>query len=97
MAASIHIVARFRANAEKEEALKAVLLALVVPTRGELGCYRYDLLQSSTDPREFCIIERWDTEKSLEQHMGSTHLKKALADASELTDGPPEGRRYVLL
>ena len=97
MPASIHIVARFRAKTGKEDALKSVLSALVAPTRRELGCYQYDLLQSPTDPREFCFIERWDAEKALEQHTSAEYLKKAVTEAAELTEGPPEGHRYVLV
>lgn len=97
MPATVHIVARFRAKEGKEDALKSVLNSLVAPTRRELGCYQYDLLQSPDDPRELCIVERWDTAAALTQHMSSEHLQKALADAKELTEGAPEGRRYVLV
>ena len=97
MAATIHIVARFRAKAGKEDELKSVLVSLVAPTRRELGCYQYDLLQSPTEPQELCIVERWDSEPALEQHMASEHLKKGLAAAKDLIDGPPEGRRYILV
>ena len=44
MAATVHVLARFAAQPGKEDALKAVLIALVPPTRRELGCYQYDLL-----------------------------------------------------
>ena len=97
MPASIHIVARFRAQAGKEDALKTVLSTLVAPTRRELGCYQYDLLQSPTDLREFCFVERWESEKALEQHTSSEYLKKALTDAADLIEGPPEDLRYVLV
>ena len=97
MAATIHMIARFRAKAGKEEALKNVLLTLVAPTRREIGCYQYDLLQGYKNPGEFCFVERWDTERALEQHINSDHLKKALADAAELTEGPGEGGRYAIV
>jgi quinol monooxygenase YgiN len=97
MAATVHIIARFRAKEGKEDALKAVLVALVPPTRREVGCYQYDLLQSPTEPQEFCIVERWDNEASLAQHTASEHLKKALAESKDLTDGPAEGRRYAIV
>ena len=97
MGATIHLVAKFRAKAGKENELKAVLVSLVAPTRRELGCYQYDLLQSPTEPQEFCIVERWDTEGSLAQHTASEHLKASLTAAKDLIDAPPEGRRYVLV
>ena len=97
MAASIHVVAHFRAKAGKEDALKNVLISMVAPTRRELGCYQYDLLQSPTDPRDFCFVERWDGEKALDQHLDTEYVKKGLAAATELIEGPPEGRRYIIV
>jgi quinol monooxygenase YgiN len=95
--ASVHVIARFRAKAGNEAALKAVLSSLVAPTRRELGCYQYDLLESPTDAQEFCLVERWENEKALEQHTETEHVRKALAEAAPLTEEPPEGRRYILV
>src|SRR5262245_35220890 len=97
MPATIHIVAKFRAKEGKEDALKRVLNTLVIHTRRELGCYQYDLLQSTTDAREFCILERWDTETALAQHMSSEHFKTGVAEMKELTEGAPSGGRYALV
>ena len=97
MPATIHIVAKFRAKEGKEDALKRVLNTLVTKTRRELGCYQYDLLQSSADPRDFCMIERWDREESLAQHMASAHFTHAIAELKDLTEGAPAGSRYALV
>ena len=97
MPASVHVVARFVAKEGKEEALKNVLIAFVAPTRRELGCYQYDLLQSPTDPREFCFVERWESEKALAQHAASEHLRQGREAAAELIDGPAEARRYNIV
>ena len=97
MPASIHIVAHFRSKAGQEDALKNVLSTLVAPTRRELGCFQYDLLQSPTDPREFCFVERWESEKALSQHVAADYLAKGLAEAAELIEGPPQGHSYVLV
>jgi quinol monooxygenase YgiN len=97
MPATIHVVARFRAKPGKEAALKDVLLSIVVPSRRELGCYQYDLLQSPTNPGEFCFVERWDSEKALEQHGASEHVAKARAQFPDLVDGEPDRSRYVIV
>ena len=97
MAATVHVVARYTAKAGKEDALKKVLIALVAPTRREIGCYQYDLLQSPTDPRDLCFVERWDTENALAQHAASEHLKKARAETAELIEGPVDVRRYNIV
>ena len=97
MPATVHVIARFTAKAGKEDELKAVLTALVPPTRRELGCYQYDLLAEAADPREFCFVERWDDNEALDQHLETEHLKKALAAIEDLVATPPDIRRYTLV
>jgi quinol monooxygenase YgiN len=94
MASTIHVIARVRAKEGKEEALKAVLLALIPPSRRELACYQYDLLQSTTDPRDFCFVERWDGEGALDQHAKSDHVTKAGTLMTDLVEAPPDIRRF---
>jgi len=94
MAASVHVVSRFIAKTGKEQALKSVLNALIAPTRRELGCYQYDLLENQSDPREFTFVERWENEKSANQHGETQHLKHALSQVEGLVDSPPDIRRY---
>jgi quinol monooxygenase YgiN len=94
MPATVHVIARVRAKEGKEEALKAVLVALVPASRRELACYQYDLLQSAADPRDFCFVERWDGEAALDQHAKSEHVTRAGAQMADLVEAPPEIRRY---
>ena len=97
MPATVHVVARFIAKPGKEEALKAVLTALIAPTRREVDCYQYDLLTNQKDPREFCFVERWGSDKALDQHGETTHLKAAIAEVEPLVEGPPDVRRYHIV
>ena len=97
MAATVHVLARYVAKAGKEDALKAVLTALVPPTRRELGCYQYDLLVETADPRQFCFVERWDDGAALDEHLATRHVKEALQQVETLVDGPPDIRRNVLV
>ena len=97
MAATVHVLARYVAKVGKEDALKAVLTALVPPTRRELGCYQYDLLVETADPRQFCFVERWDDGAALDEHLATRHVKEALQQVETLVDGPPDIRRYVLV
>jgi quinol monooxygenase YgiN len=94
MPATVHVIARVRAKEGKEEALKAVLVALIPPSRREIACYQYDLLQSSADPREFSLVERWDGEPALDQHAKSDHVAKAGTQMADLVEAPPDIRRY---
>lgn len=94
MAATVHVVARFVAKAGKEDALKAVLTALIAPTRRELGCYQYDLLQNPLDATDLCFVERWEHTKAIDQHVDSAHFKDTLTKVEDLVETPPDIRRY---
>jgi quinol monooxygenase YgiN len=94
MPATVHVVARFVARAGKEQPLKTVLNTLIAPTRRELGCYQYDLLENPKDPRDFCFVERWESEKSVDQHAASAHVQQVLAQVETLVEEPPDIRRY---
>ena len=94
MPSTVHVVARFAAKQGKEQALKTILNALIAPTRRELGCYQCDLLENPSDPRDLCFVEKWENDKSAEQHGESPHMKHALTQAEPLVEAPPDIRRY---
>jgi quinol monooxygenase YgiN len=97
MAATVHVLARYVAKAGKEDALKSVLIGLVPPTRRELGCYQYDLLEDSSDAKQFCFVEKWDDAAALDQHLATSHMKAALVQVEALVETPPDIRRYTLV
>ena len=97
MAATVHVVARYVAKAGKEEAVKTVLTALIAPTRREVDCYQYDLLFNPADPHDFCFVERWGSEKSLDQHGETAHVKTAISQVEGLLEVPPDIRRYRII
>ena len=97
MAASVHVVARYLAKPGKESDVKGVLNALIAPSRRELGCYQYDLLGNPDDPRDFCFVERWEDDRSVDQHRETAHVKAARAQVEGLVEVPPDVRRYHVL
>ncbi len=97
MAATVFVVARFRALEGQDEALKQALLKMVPPTRREPGCIQYDLLQSPEDPRDLCFLERWESDRALQQHIQGEGLQRMLGDARAFIDGTPHGARYTMV
>jgi quinol monooxygenase YgiN len=97
MPATVHVIASYRARPAKEAALKSLLTGLIAPTRRELGCYQYDLLENPADPADFCFVQRWDGERAFEQHLDTSHVKAVLAQVEELAERPPDIRRYRLV
>ena len=89
MPATVHVLAHYVAKPGKEDALKSVLVALVPPSRRELGCYQYDLLVDSADPRQFCFVERWDDDAALDQHLATNHVKNASGKSKDWSRSLP--------
>ena len=98
MAASVHVVARYLAKPGKEDEVKDVLIALIAPSRREIGCYQYDLLRNPRrDPRDFCFVERWEDDEAVDQHSGTAHVTTTIARVEGLVEVPPDVRRYWIL
>ncbi len=97
MAATAHVFARYLARPGQEEAVKAVLTALIAPTRRELGCYQCDLLENRIDPRELCFVERWESDKAFDEHLEMSYVKSATAQLADLLETPLDIRRYHIV
>ncbi|OUL18632.1 putative quinol monooxygenase [Nostoc sp. 106C] len=94
---TIRVVARVTALPDKVEALKAVLLALIEPTRQEAGAIKYELLQNQYDPTDFTFVEEWTSNEALNIHLDSPHLQEAAAKLEGLVAATPDIRRYYLV
>ena len=84
----VTVLARFKAKAGKEEALKQAIMACVAPTRAEAGCINYDLHVSSDDKGVFMLYENWVSKKLLEEHLEMPYLVKLKEQAGELCAEP---------
>lgn len=94
---TVHIVARITAKSDAVTQLRAVLEALLTPTRQEAGCHRYLLLQNQQDPTDFTFVEEWADDAAIDQHLRSAHLQRAFAQAAGLLAGQPDIQRYELI
>ncbi len=72
--AHLTVVATLKARPGQEEALLAMLQALIGPTRAEQGCIAYELNRSDDEPGTFLFSERWESRPLWEAHMRSPHL-----------------------
>lgn len=94
---TLHVVAHIRVESGHEDAGRAVLTALLEPTRREPGCIRYELLQNSSDPGDFTFVEEWESDAALDAHLATPHVQAALARLRPLLGAPPDIRRYRLV
>jgi len=63
----------FIAKEGHEEKMKALLSAMVVPSKASDGCIFYDIFQYENNPRKFMAVESWRDEKALDGHKASAH------------------------
>ncbi|MEV4429144.1 putative quinol monooxygenase [Streptomyces sp. R-07] len=87
---AVTVIARLRAAAGKEEAVREQALALVAPTLAEPGCLSYRPYQDPVEPGSWIVVEEWADRAAFEAHLRSPHLAAAMAAGPELLSGPPE-------
>ena len=91
------VIARFTARAGMEDRLKAVLQALVEPTRLEAGCLHYEVVQAQADPRQFTFFEKWEDVPSLLAHAQAPHVVRARVLRADLIEGPSDVTRWNIV
>lgn len=84
-AAPLTVIAIITAKEGQEAALRALQEKLVVETRAEDGCLRYELNQSLDDGRILIFVEIWETEEKWRAHIdGGALANFAAAGGREL-------------
>jgi quinol monooxygenase YgiN len=91
----LHVIAHIRAQPEHADTVRDVLIEYVEPTRGEAGCFVYDLFQDCADPAHFTFIEEWSDGAALEAHSKSAHITAGRARLAGLV--ATEVTRYARL
>lgn len=56
-----------------EDKMKALLEAMVVPSKKEDGCIFYDIFQYENNRAKFSAIESWRDEVALDGHKATEH------------------------
>ncbi len=65
----------FIAKSDGIDAMKAILSAMVEPSKAEDGCLFYEIVQYANRPEKFMAVETWRDEEALEGHKTSEHYK----------------------
>ena len=93
----LFIFARFHARAGEESALEEALLAVVAPSREEVGCLSMHAFRSTRDPRLFYIHSRWTDEDAFEYHATLPHTVRFIERVEPLIDHPLDVTRARLV
>ena len=58
-----------------EDQMKALLTAMVAPSKAEPGVIFYDIFQCTENRRKFYAVESWESEEALAGHATTEHYK----------------------
>lgn len=94
MADTVKVVLKLAARPDKLGEVAALLQHLAAQSRKETGCLDYQLLQNSSDPCDFVVLEDWDGNAALDAHMTTPHVQDAFAQAPDLLAKAPERGLY---
>lgn len=93
----VKVITRVVAREDTAERVREILLGLVEPTRAENGCLSYELLENRTDPKDFAVVQVWDSDETLEAHFDTDHFKGAARVLTQLIHEVPDIRRYDVI
>ena len=88
------VVARIVAKAQSVEVVRKELTSLFEPTRQEVGCILYELMQNEADPTDFTFYEEWTNGAALDAHARSAHIASTFQALDGHLASPPDVRRY---
>ncbi|MCL9781707.1 antibiotic biosynthesis monooxygenase [Vibrio sp. S4M6] len=84
----ITVIAKFHIKPEHLDDLYHEFVELTRYSRSVAGCHRYDFYQEANAPETFVLIEEWESEQIVYQHVESDVVQKVrekitLASAAE--------------
>ena len=85
----VKLIARLDAKPGQETLVAEALSELSVPSRAEAGCIQYDVCRSKEDAAKLLVLEEWETQEALDEHMATPHFKTFLAKVGEALAGEP--------
>ncbi|BBD02539.1 putative quinol monooxygenase [Brevundimonas sp. 3P9-tot-E] len=86
MTANVKIVAVLTARADTVDRLRALLDAMLKPSRAEPGNLRYDLWQDQSDPNRFVLDELYADADAVAAHRETPHFQNYLSQIGDLAE-----------
>lgn len=79
----IKVVAKNFAKENKIDKILELAKELVEKTVKEVGCIKYEMYQNTKEPTELIMLEEWEIEEDLNNHMSSEHFKRIIPQMAE--------------
>jgi len=87
---SVNLIAVVKAKPEFSSEVKKILEDMVLHSRKEAACIRYDLHQGVHDKNSFVFYELWKNQKGLDQHNQQPYLNDFRSIVSEKLQENPQ-------
>lgn len=87
MSQAINVIAVITAHTEEAQTVEQALHTAVKEVQGEPGCESYVLHQNISNPLQFILLERWQSQQHLDEHAKAAPFQKLagiLADRASL-------------
>ena len=97
MKTEVRIVAEATAKPGKADALRAILLDMLPPSRAEAGCLHYELHEDLDAVGHFFFYERYTDAAAFAFHLTTPHFKQLGPAIADLIVGPPKITRVHLI
>jgi len=87
---SIYLTAILKSKQDKIQELKSILENMVLNTRKEEACEKYELQQSLEDETVFIFHEIWKSKEGLDAHNQRSYIREFVEKAPDLLAKPAE-------
>jgi len=87
---SIYLTAILKSNKESIQDLKSILDNMVLNTRKEEACEKYELQQSLDDETVFIFHEIWKSKEGLDAHNQQPYIQEFVEKVPELLEKPAD-------
>jgi len=87
---SIYLTAILKSKKDKIQDLKSILDNMVLNTRKEEACEKYELQQSLDDETVFIFHEIWKSKEGLDAHNQQSYILEFVEKVPDLLENPAE-------
>jgi len=87
---SIYLTAILKSKKDKIQGLKSILDNMVLNTRKEEACEKYELQQSLDDETVFIFHEIWKSKEGLDAHNQQPYIQEFVEKVPDLLEKPAE-------
>ncbi|MGV0986281.1 MAG: putative quinol monooxygenase [Limnohabitans sp.] len=76
---AVRKLAELRSHPGQSDPLREALVELETLTRTETGCLYFEFFQALTDPEAFVLLEEFENEAALEEHLSASYTQSFFA------------------